>query len=59
MTLSRFMKVYPNLPLAERDMTCCVIDGEPITWKLAYQEISAGTDLGERIQLELEKLGLI
>lgn len=59
MALSRFMKVYANLPLAERDMTCCVIEGEPISWKLAYQEISKRTNLGEKIQLELEKLGLI
>ena len=59
MTLSRFVKVYNNLPLPERDLVCVVIDGDGITWRLAYEEIKKKTELGERIQAELERLELI
>jgi len=59
MTLSRFVKVYNSLPLAERDMACCVINDEAVSWKLAYFEIREKTELGERIQAELERLELI
>lgn len=57
--LSRFVKVYNNLPLGERNLACCVIDGEAITWKLAYQEIKEDTEIGRVIQVELERLELI
>jgi len=59
MALSRFVKTYNNLPIPERDMVCCVIDGEGVSWKLAYSEIKEKTELGERIQAELERLELI
>ena len=59
MSLSRFVKVYNNLPLAERDMVCAVIDGEGVTWKLAYRYIKEKTELGEKIQKQLEDLKLI
>jgi len=59
MSLSRFVKVYNNLPLSERDMPCVVIDGEGVSWKLAYQYIKNNEELGQRIQAELENLELI
>jgi len=59
MTLSRFMKLYPSLPISERDMTCCVINDEAISWKLAYKEIKEKTELGGVIQKQLESLNLI
>ncbi len=59
MTLSRFVKVYNNLPLPERNMVCVVIDDEGVTWKLAYKEIKDKTELGEIIQKQLEDLNLI
>ena len=59
MTLSRFVKVYNNIPLAERDLPCCVIDGEAVSWKLAYGEIKKDSEIGKRIQEELEKQELI
>jgi len=59
MALSKFVRVYNNLPISERDMTCSVIDGDAITWRLAYEEIKADTELGGRIQAQLELLGLI
>jgi len=59
MTLSRFVKVYNSLPLAERDMPAVVIDDNAISWKLAYEEIKNKTELGARIQAELERMQLI
>ena len=59
MTLSRFVKVYNSLPLAERDMPAVVIDDNAISWKLAYEEIKNKTELGARIQTELERMQLI
>lgn len=59
MSLSRFVKVYNSLPLAERDMACVVINDEAITWRLAYEEIKKKTELGQRIQAQLESLNLI
>ena len=44
MTLSRFVKTYNNLPLGERNLACCVIDGEAASWKLAYEEIKEDTE---------------
>ena len=59
MTLSRFVKTYNNLPLPERDLVCVVIGGDGITWRLAYKEIKEKTELGQRIQKQLEDLKLI
>ncbi len=59
MALSKFVKVFNSLPLAERNMPAVVIDDEAISWKLCYEEIKEKTELGERIQAELEKLDLI
>jgi len=59
MTLSRFTKVFSSLPIAERDMPAVVIDGDAISWRLAYEEIKNKTELGARIQTELERMQLI
>ena len=57
--LSRFTKVFSSLPPAERDLVCVVIDGDGISWRLAYSEIKEDTELGKKIQAELERLELI
>ena len=59
MTLSRFVKVFNSLPLAERNLPAVVIDDDAISWKLAYEEIKDNTELGKRIQKQLESLKLI
>jgi len=59
MTLSRFVKVYNSLPLAERNMPAVVIDDEAVSWKLAYEEIKEDTELGRAIQKQLEDMKLI
>jgi len=53
------MRVYPNLPIPERTMTCCVVGGEPVSWNIAYKEIKANTQFGQDVQAVLERLGLI
>lgn len=50
----RFLKVYANLPLGLRTEIILVLDGHgPITWNVAYIEITNDTKLSEII---LQKL---
>ncbi len=55
----KFFKVYSNLPINLRKEIILVIDDEPLTWKVAYLEISEDTPLGKRILEKLEALELI
>lgn len=55
----KFFKVYANLPLNLREEIILVIDDEPITWRVAYLEISEDTPLGKRILEKLEALEII
>ena len=59
MDISRFMRVYSNLPLKLRGEIVAVIDEEPITWNVAYQEIGHGTEKGRKILEILIKLKII
>jgi hypothetical protein len=54
-----FFKVYANLPITERRLTIAVIDNEPVSWSLAYEEISNETERGKRILDVLIRLELI
>lgn len=54
-----FFKVYANLPIEERDKVVIVIDDEPISWNVAYQEIKNKTKRGEKILNILRKLEII
>jgi len=55
----RFFKVYANLPLNLREEVVLVINDEPITWKVAYLEISSDTKLGKQILGKLASLKFI
>jgi hypothetical protein len=55
----RFFRVYPNVPLQERNLTCVVIDDEPISWHLARLYIEGNTELGDRILTKLSELDII
>lgn len=55
----RFLKVYSNLPLNVRQEIVLVIDDEPITWNVAYLEISGKTKLGKRVLKKLGELKII
>lgn len=50
MEKDRFFKVYANLPINLRDEVILVLPEKgPITWNVAYTEISADTKLGNEI----------
>ncbi|MBI2595617.1 hypothetical protein HYW46_02680 [Candidatus Daviesbacteria bacterium] len=52
-TRSKFLKIYANLPLNERDRVIVIIDGQPLTWNAAWLEVDKNTLKGKEI---LEKL---
>ena len=54
----KFIKAYSNLPIKTREEILIVIDKEPITWKVAYMEITNNTNLGKKILVNLKKLGM-
>lgn len=58
-TKERFFKVYANLPLNLREEIIVVVIDEPISWRIAYLEISADTKLGKIILKKLEALEVI
>ena len=50
----RFLKIYANLPVNLRNEIIAVLPNVgPVTWNVAYLEISNDTELGKKI---LEKL---
>ena len=56
----RFLRVYANLPINLRDEIILVLPGTgPITWKVAYLEISNNTELGRVILDKLIELNII
>ena len=55
----QFFKVYANLPLNLRDEIICIIDDGPISWRVAFLEISAETDKGSEILGKLVTLEVI
>jgi hypothetical protein len=54
-----FLKVYSNLSMDLRKEIILVIDSQPITWAVAYEEISKETELGEKILKKLIEMGFI
>lgn len=55
----RFLKIYSNLPLELRKEIILVLDKEPITWNVAFVEISNNTEKSSIILKKLESLGII
>lgn len=54
-----FLKVYSKLPLKERDYPVVMLEGEPISWKMARREIQNRTKKGKKIAKKLKKLNII
>lgn len=54
-----FFHVYTNLPLNIRNQVVVTIDGEPITWKVAYNEMVYNTKKGKLIYKTLKKIKII
>lgn len=55
----RFLRAYANLPLGTRDEIVATINGDPVTWKVAYFEVAQNTPRGKEILEQLEKLNII
>ncbi len=55
----RFLKVYSNLPINLRNEVILVLPEGPITWNVAFLEISSETELGGTILKKLIELKII
>ena len=56
---TEFLNIYFNLPLEERKNVVVVLDEEPITWNLAYQEVRNHTKKGQVILNKLKELDIL
>lgn len=56
---SDFFRVYANLPIDMRKEIILVIDKQPITWEVAFDEIQHETTLGKKIFKRIVELELI
>lgn len=58
MDSSTFVKIYSNLPINIRNEIIVIIDNEPISWNVAYREISGNTEFGKKILKKIDELKL-
>lgn len=55
----KFHKLYANLPLNERRNVCCVLNDEPLSWKIVRNEVENNTQVGHNALEMLIKLGIL
>lgn len=59
----RYYRVYPSLPLFERNSACIVVNlngvMEPLSWHVCYMEIKNNTKLSRKILKTLGEMGFI
>jgi hypothetical protein len=56
---SSFLKTYANIPLSLRESIVVTLDGEPITWKVAFIEVKGDTPRSKIILEKLKQLSII
>jgi hypothetical protein len=56
---ARFSRAYNGVPVEERKNAIVIINGEPISWEMAYREIKHDTELGKKIGEKLIRLKII
>jgi len=56
---SKFLSIYPNLPIPERSQVIVIIDDEPYSWNVVYNEVKANTELGKAMLEKMNKMELI
>jgi hypothetical protein len=56
---SKFLSLYPNVPLPLRKEIIAVVDKEPISWNAAYIEIKADSKSSGSIIEHLKMIGLL
>lgn len=55
----QFLKIYANLPMGVRQEIILVLDDQPVTWDVVYNEVVSDTPLAKIILGKLEKLKFI
>ncbi len=55
----KFLKIYSNIPMNLRDDIVAVIDGKPVTWNVAFVEISNNSEIGTKILNKLLEMEII
>lgn len=55
----KFLQIYANLPLNQRNEIIVVVDNEPLTWNAAKIEIENDTPKGEEILEKLAKMEIL
>ena len=55
----RFLKIYADIPLNMRKEIVLILDKEPITWNVAYIEVSNSTEKSKKILKILMELKII
>lgn len=56
---TKFLQIYANLPLNQRNEIIIVIDDESLTWNVVKIEVENDTRTGKRILDKLTGLGII
>ncbi len=56
---TKFLQIYANLPINQRQGVVVVVDNEPLSWNAAKLEIDQDTERGKQILELLVKLGII
>jgi hypothetical protein len=59
MDISRFLKIYANLPDRLKAQIVVVIDDKPMTWNAVYLELKEESELGKRILNKLIEMEVI
>ncbi|MDZ4227837.1 MAG: hypothetical protein U1E54_01185 [Candidatus Levybacteria bacterium] len=56
---TKFLQIYANLPLNQRQGVVAVIDNEPLSWNAVKLEVDQDTEKGKQILELLVRLGII
>lgn len=56
---TKFLQIYANLPLNQRQGVVVVIDNEPLSWNAVKLEVDQDTEKAKQILELLVKLGII
>lgn len=56
---AKFLKLIANVPFPLREEIIAVVDDQPVSWNVAYGEISQDTDKAKEILRHLQQIGLL
>lgn len=55
----KFYKSYANIPIGLRSEICCVVDNEPMTFRVVKLELDNKTEMGFRAVEQMSRLGIL